>query len=550
MLSAQAQKQSLVSIRYSGNRPSDILDAQMTPMKKLFTKLNPTKEAMPDPIPTQTNPNPPTPAPPVPDATPPPAPAAPPPKPIETGADDPYLNSLFGDMPDWQRLKDVRPITAPVPAATPATTTPGPAAPAPTAAPTTPATPAALPAPPAPEPAEVVRKTNIEDQIRDQVRQVMEAAQQPKPAQDTPKPVTSPAMPDEDLTGWQPDEIEQLELAKVAEQKMPEVYKGHAEKVRRYKKAFDKYVTDAKAADPERALDSNDREFADWVGNNQPQFRPGDERKLERMLVEEAVSARIDERVKAKTSEIERRQHVMEAMPKVQAGLQQFSANLADVMGQKESGSEALAKLVAEAKEKGVPVVMKEQPFQTRAALEAFQASTNLATEFMALDNGLKEYDPQNSAHRWLSDFINKQDAYTAKLPEKERTRDGKTFLPVGQFDELQRSDPARAQRHWTYNNAEYLKMLQVHWTKDAARRIEQINADLTASGYVKPAPASASEPKPGHGAAAAPAPAPEPTKSPLATPSPSLGAANPSPPTPGQRIMSEAEMKIIGLIS
>lgn len=423
---------------------------------------------------------------------------------------------------------------------------------------------------PVPQLAEVATKPNLESMVKDQVRQAMDSLQQREAPAKAPPPEPKPAEPKpdepEDLTGWTEDEIEELELARYAEQAKPDQYKNQAAKLKKWRNDLDAYITKARADNPDRTFDSEDKDFTNWVEKNQPRYAPGEKRKLQRSMIEEAAAARAERAASEKMQATNRKLHELEALPKVEKSLNAYHQRVASLLEDPEHGGhEMLSKVIKRVKEIGIEAAAKELPQHVRTVMDTYQHGQNMVKEFLALEYGLTEFNPQKPApaHQWLWNFVRRQDEFTTKQPEANRTREvmvegvpvKQTFMPSMEYRSLAAKDPAKAMQHWTYGTEDYQKMLEINTKWAAAARIKQLEEELAAAGYVRKEPEPAPKAEADNGKAETngkptakpPAKDPKPIKAPSAATTPSLGAASGSPPQNGQ-VFSEREMKWLGV--
>lgn len=507
-------------------------------------------------------PAPPTPAPPAAPAAPqtPAAPAAPaaPAKP-ETGADDEGLKSLFKDL--GVVLEDKKPAEQPTPqspAPAPAPGAPSPAAPAPPATtpqPGAPASPAAAPASPSPK---VRKEKPISEIVAESVRKTLKETPPAQPSPPTPSTPAAPAAPQDDPfeQSLGPAEKRTIAIAKWAETNDPAKRAGLVKQFVDFYKAVDAYESKVKAEDPERTLDENDEAFQKFIEDHRPQVDQVELRGLEMEMVKaEAVAAaekNIEAKMKADLEATRKRQASLELKPVIEKRLSQFQAAVEDLLVKTAEPDSVIPDIIKTIQEKGIEEALKTEPTFTPLIAARYQEGANAATEYMALVNQLKPYEPSNPTHQWIAGFIRDQGNYFERNGGDARIRkaeDGRelTFLPRAKFVQLVQQDPAAANSHWTFTEDDVLGMLEVNTRHVIANEVKGLQQRLVASGYARPPKAAGSTngtPQPP--AAKPPDQPPEPSTSPKAGASPAPGPAVPG--SPANRALTASELQALGI--
>src|ERR1051325_812935 len=498
---------------------------------------------MADPVvtPPAPPPGPPTPtAVPAPGASPPPTPAAPAPAtptPPETGAQDAQLKSIFDDLGVVLQASapPTTPPAAPAPSAPPAAPTPGsptPAASSGTEVGDPAVAPAPSPAPGTPQPVKVRSEKPIGQMVEDVVRKVMgevlpsPAAAAPAAPQTPPAP--APAPEDPFVASASPAEKESLDLAKWADEHVPD-QKGLYAKTLAFLKGAQSYAEKAAEKDPERKFDDSDEEFTQFIEETRP-LPPDQWEKLktQRLIhqVEESTTKKLEEKFSKENEQIRQRQIALETRPIIEKRLGLFQDNVGKLMlAEKDS---PLAEIAATIGKDGVEKAMEADPIFTPIVVTAYNQGQAGVAEFLAMSHGVKPVDMNNPVHAWVIKFIRSAgEVFAAKGGDKTAIRgeDGtvKTFLPRGKFNEMARTDPSTFEKHWTFSDENILQMLERNTKDHIAALVKSETERLTKAGYLKQKPA-----------AVAPNGNPPPAPSTNGTPPAPAPAAAPAAESPG----------------
>jgi hypothetical protein len=363
--------------------------------------------------------------------------------------------------------------------ATPPPATPAPApAPAPAAPPAQPATPppAAAPAPTPPE-----EKVKVETPTSDKLKQQLEEMRQtPPPPPATPAPAPAPATPPpadpeaEYINTLMDEQKEELEFAEWAEK---HGYPNQRKKTLDFFRQVDKFYTE----NPESTPDTD--EFKSFVAKHKPAY--SNTRKLEREFLQESITAKskaeTEELVRKQMDDLRRRTEAIELKPKIEAAMNSFESLLDSP--EKLPLSQDVTPIPLDASEtirvRGATQSIEEFPIETRLR----EAAKGRAREYMNIVNNLTRFDPErNPTHRWIGDFVERQEQTLASVPPQQRMRDGKTFLPSGEFARLCQSNPAEASRHWTFTDVDMMDMFAMNAHLEYSREIQM----LTKAGFVR----------------------------------------------------------------
>jgi hypothetical protein len=394
----------------------------------------------------------------------------------------------------------------------------------------------------------------------------LEPAPAPTP---TPAPVLAPtpaphqppqADPDDEyVRGLTDEQREELIEAEHAEKLFPDRYKGRRKSLIAWYRNFDTQVTDLMRQDPGRKLDDTDEEFSKLT-STKPSLLPVHSKKVQRAIGEEQAVSRVQKQYEPELAEIRRRQEEIDYRPTADRLVNQFQAGVEELVSadDKSVAGSALRVINAKPTQANGKWKIGDAEFATQAEAQAAQTQiaegyklektifeeerTRAATmtrEALMFSKGLRSYDPNNRTHRELLDFINTQGREFATKGGDLRVRDGRMFLPREQYVPLARSNPAEANKYWTWGDRDLVELLAFDAKARMENRISQAETIAKQMGFQRVrAGVSATPPKP----AGTPTPKkePKPINPPKAAPKAARGINPPAPaaePTTGSWI-------------
>lgn len=397
------------------------------------------------------------------------------------------------------------------------------------------------------------------------MRKVMgEATPAPAPAPATPAAPPTPAPTPEDpfLANLVPEEKETYDLAKWAEENVPEFKdrKVSTEFLNFYK-AVDAYITSESAKDPNRKFDESDEAFQSFIESKRPDIDSAkwDKLKTDRLVaqVEERTERKLTEKFSRETDAIRQTQLVLEKRPVIEGRLKNFQDNIGKLMtADPNSPLSTIAKTI---EKDGLDKAIEADPLFTPLVVQAYNQGERAAAEFLAMSHGVKAYDPKDPNHPvqdWVIRFIRRAGEVFAvkggdKLVRKEQDGTETTFLPRGKFNDLKQKDPAAAQRHWTFSDEDIVKMLERNTADHIDATVKAEAERLQKAGYTRPAapapvPTQQNPGAPAANGSPATAAPPQPIDSPRAGVSAAPGQGGGT--VQQQRAMSDAELELLGL--
>lgn len=268
--------------------------------------------------------------------------------------------------------------------------------------------------------------------------------------------------PDEDLL---PQEKEAVELAKFAEKDDPDSYKGFEKRMRQFIQKNRQYLERKQKDDPDYNP-REDEEYQEWVKQENP-MGSEDKKKIERRQIENSAYEKAREANRKEFDELKKNQQRVEKEPEIKQHVSSFEQELIDKMPQD---------VVEHLREhKDMQKTYDEFPVEAEVITALTNDATRIADEFLRFSNGLTKWDPRNNkAHEFIGTFLKEQSDIFQKQGGDARVRNGKTFMSPFEFKESEHGD-----KHWTFDDQDFLAMLQHNVAQEAERRIKAENDRL-----------------------------------------------------------------------
>jgi hypothetical protein len=370
--------------------------------------------------------------------------------------------------------------------------------------------------------------------VRDAVREEFERYKLPEA-----KPEEAKAEEPEDTyeASLLEEQREELSLARYAESKMPDKYKGMGNKLLDFYKKLDNYATKAQE-DPDRTLDSNDEEFLDFIKKNKPALTQSESKKLERMMWKEEAVAEARQATEEDKRQMEQKLHNLEAKPRIENSIREFESNIPKMI------PDELGDLI---REKGMDKVEEDNPYEVSIIKDKLGSATSLAREYLNISNGITPFNSSNNNHSWLLGFVNNQAEYFSKNGGNELVRQdsyGNTAQFVTPTEYAGLVKDGKSNGKWTFTPDDVLKMLGANAVKEAQDTIKSEEERLTKMGFVRQKKTSAAEPKKKGRATQETKPITPPKSKSSAGPGAVDNAAIEDPPTVGSDIIDILKMK------
>lgn len=312
-----------------------------------------------------------------------------------------------------------KPATPDAPVAPPSPTPPPPAAPA-------------APATPAPEPAKPAAAAPVPTPPT-----VVLRPKTPAPAPETPKPEPAPIVDpfEQSLTE---DQKEELALARYAEQHMGK--KGLADQYLNYFKKVDEFAKQ----NPSAELDSE--EFTKVINDNRPKWDRGEQRRAEKQMITEHAVAEAKKAAQQVSEPVRMKQREAEIQPEIERTVKLVE----DTLTTKDAATPDMEfidpEVVKALREKGYAQALQE--FDVEVPI--IQGTIDASTEWAKLTQGAVAFDEKNPTHRWLAEFVTREEQRYLNDPKTTKVIDGRRFVPMYEYLKLQRENPTESEKTWT----------------------------------------------------------------------------------------------------
>lgn len=356
---------------------------------------------------------------------------------------------------------------------------------------------------PAPEPGQgqdqdqQVKIRNLQQMVDRQVQEAMSRQQTQAPTQAPPLPSDQqqqtqqqPQQPQQ-----QPDPDANLGDAEQHEIKLWEhaaevnpAHKGMADNWRNYFRRLDEYIEKSRFENPNRTFDSDDEDFQEFIRRHQPKFDPQVRRKVEMDLIRKEAADEAYNRAKkdfeSRIEKTEKWQREQEAQPKIQKSLENFQNDVVQLI-KREKDSPVLP-VLDQIEQVGVDKAMEQDKLFTPLVMDAYQRGVKRAQEYAELINQTKAPDESNPDHKWLADFIRNQGETFLRTGGDNIYRGNKRFVPRAEYYQTIQRDPAQADRLWTMNDDDVMKMIALNAKVEAEHAVKQMDENLKAAGFTR----------------------------------------------------------------
>jgi chemotaxis protein histidine kinase CheA len=286
------------------------------------------------------------------------------------------------------------------------------------------------------------------EEIRRTVREEV-SKQQPTPQPPTPQQQAAEPEPAED--DLVPEQLEELELARFAEKKYPDKYKGQAKKLLTFYKKLDDY---AASADEDRTFDEDDSEFVDFVQKNKPKIT--NQKRLEREMIADLAAQQVSTEKEAEIADLKEKMRVLETKPTVEKKFSKFTQDL------QKAGEQ-------------------EDEFSASIYEQQLTQAENMGKEYLDLYYGMKTFNGNEPSQKWIVDFVTHQSNVFQQKGGKYLSREGKTFMTPADF--AARGNPSS---NWTFGPDDVLQMFNNFFTNTAKKQVESEYSRLEKMGFTK----------------------------------------------------------------
>jgi len=325
-----------------------------------------------------------------------------------------------------------------------------------------------------PEPQKKKAVINISKKEQAVEQPVIEPEPQPEPA---PIAVDEDQQYSETLTDAQREELREAEIA---ERLFPE-RKGFKKKLLNWYRKFDDDVKELVKQDSSRSLSDDDDEFK-AVLKTKPSLKNAEVKKVNRAIGVEEATAEADKKYKPELDEIKMQQKRIELQPKVEKWVNEnFVVGLRSMVSSDKNSP--IGDALKLAMEKGVEEATKEYPLEASIMSEEGASARARAQQFLLLKNEAVKFDSNNSDHKYLAGFIDRESKAFAEKGGKMKIKEGRQFLPRAEFSRIvsgNKSELAALDRdnwksksYWTFTDGEIVDFLAIDAKNTMERRVK-----------------------------------------------------------------------------
>lgn len=287
---------------------------------------------------------------------------------------------------------------------------------------------------------EEIRRT-----VRDEV-----SRQRPTPTPPQQQQAQQPDQaPEEDTSSLVPEQLEELELARFAERKHPDKYKGQSKKLLDFYGKLDKY-----ASESDGSFGDDDTDFQEFVAKHKPKLTG--HKKLEREMIADLAAQQVATEKDSEINALKEKMRVLETKPTVEKKFSKFTENL------KQSGE-------------------TEDEFAQSIYKQQLDQAEGIGKEYLDLYYGMKTWDGSDSTQKWIVDFVTHQSNVFSQKGGNHLVRDNKNFMTPATY--AAQGNPTE---NWTFGPDEVLQMFNNFFSNTAKKQVESEYERLEKMGFTK----------------------------------------------------------------
>lgn len=400
---------------------------------------------------------------------------------------------------------------------------------------------------PTPAEGEAAAPAPASEEAPAEVRKVKKkvAAPAPAPAPPTAKDIidgvtaamratTTPAAPaavtpDDPAAALTDFDREEYELARFAEEAMPEKYKGHAAKVIAFAKARDEKIRTI--IEKEGEFDANSEEYTEFVRKAKPAFQGADRNRLMREQIERNAAAKAEAKFAEREQRLERKLRAIESTPVIERTVNTVAEQVLAVE------DEAVKEFKADPAK-----AVESNPVEAPIIESVLKDVRDLTSEYLKIAHELTDPDPKNPIHVGLSTFVREQGKRIDALPVEQRTRqDGRVYISRERMIALRRAKDPSVENYCELSDNQVVDLIRDLGKTALTTRLTDARTRLEKAGF-KRTPVAA--------APVGAAPAAVPPKPAVVRPAAPKSVAPPSaarPATPASKSTSAPHLKSMG---
>ncbi len=262
------------------------------------------------------------------------------------------------------------------------------------------------------------------------------------------------------------DKQYEIELARHAESIKP----GYSKKLIEFYRAADKYRAD----NPDY---EGSEDYEEFIKKNEPKISNAERRKIERDMITQAATAKAREEVSKEFEPVVRELNEMKTAPTIKAVADEARA----IMTKKASDDDIAIDPEVFDKIQSMPYSQAVEEYPNEAPIVA--STVSKVREWTRIWNSAVEVDMKNPNHQWLMNFLQNKEAEVMAKPEADQVRDGKRFVPISKFIELEQTNPKAAAATWTFKHDDVVRMIAENGARYHKAQVQK----LIKAGWARP---------------------------------------------------------------
>lgn len=306
--------------------------------------------------------------------------------------------------------------------------------------------------------AEEARKKESAQPVRPVVLQKKETPEEKKRAEEDDAAKKARESDEAYIASLTPEQQDEIELARFAESTGK---KGAVSKLLDYCRKLDKFIDE----NPEMTADSE--AFIKFKEDHEPKMTAVERRKLEREMIATQAVAKATEETRKEFEPVVRELNEIKTAPVIKSVINEVEAAMV------KPGAEA--SIVAETfqKVRAMPYDQAVEEFPVEAPI--IVGTIVAAQEWTKIWNSVVPIDEKNPTHRWLMDFVAAKEVEMLQRPAAETTRDGRQFMPLGKFVNLQRTNPALAKNYYSFDQGSVVDLISKHGVDQYNQQLKKL---------------------------------------------------------------------------
>jgi len=262
------------------------------------------------------------------------------------------------------------------------------------------------------------------------------------------------------IAGLHDEQRDELEIASFAESKGKV---GLRQKFLDYYRKLDKYAEENEDADP------SSEKFAKFKEENEPKLTPSERRRLERDMITERATSKAREEVTKEFEPVVRKLNEIETAPVLKGAV----VSAVETLSKKPSNDHVPFDAEVVSKIQNMPYSQAAEEFPVEAPIVA--GTLNAVKEWTRIRSGVVSFSKESTTHQWLNQFLISESQKMLSLPKTEQVRDGRQFMPFGQYERLEATNLREADKYFTFSDSEVSGMIARRGVVEYNRQLEKL---------------------------------------------------------------------------